>query len=459
MDKFEKLRPVGGLEKISTVRHPLKYYFNVAMSANYTIPDPYTLPLVDYIYKALETLINRHPVLSAIPLGEDTEDPYFVRLPEVDLAQPVSFRKRVQSFPEGDEQDSELESVLQEQHNTGFTAPQPYWRLIIFTDDANDKRFTAAFVFHHALGDGTSGKAFHRTFLQALRETASLKPGEAKQVITPPKTPLLPNLEAIHPLPISLLYLAKIILKELLPFGDDPKLWAAAPCQVPVKTNLRNIVFSAAETSALVKACRNHDTTVTCALQTAIARSIFAHIPEDYTRIAMAGAISCRSWLKEQISDDEMGVWVQEFAETYTRKAVAQQTFPWSEAQRSRQTIQRELKLQSKNSSVGLLRYIKDYRKQLYEPKIGKPRKYACEVSSLGVVKTENAQDAALPQIGRVVFSQSSSATGCAIQLSVVTGVDGCLAVAVSFQEGVVDEGLMGKILGRFKEEVRELCA
>ncbi|KAL2820063.1 alcohol acetyltransferase [Aspergillus granulosus] len=453
MENFERLRPVGNLEKYSTVRHPLGYYYNVAFAVNYTIPETYTLPLKGYIYKAIDDLIQRHPVLSAIPCDEVSEKPYFVRLPEIDLSQPVSFQHRTEKLS-----DSELESFLQEQHNTGFTAPAPYWRLIVFTDDTNSKHFTAVFVYHHAIGDGGSGKAFHRTFLEALRGAASLQEGESRQVVPSPKTALLPNLEAAHPLPVSLPYLLKVLFKELIFAKDDPKLWAGGSIQLPLKTQLRIITLTAAQTSSLVKVCRENGTTVTCLIQTAFARALFHHIPKEYILLNCSGAISSRPWLPETITEDSMGVWVQEFFESYTRSAVTDKTFPWTEAKRSRMTILKELKLKSKNTSVGLLKFMKDYRKDLLESKLGKARKSTYEVSSLGVVKTENANDSSISQMGRVVFSQSASVTGSAIEVSAVTGADGTLVLVPSWQTNVVDDSLMQAVIETLTTELHLLC-
>ncbi|CEL01875.1 hypothetical protein ASPCAL01451 [Aspergillus calidoustus] len=455
MDSFEKLRPVGNLEKFSTMRHPLGYYYNVAFAVNYTLPESYSLPLKDYVYKSVDTLIQQHPILSAIPHDEASNEPYFVRLPETDLSQPISFQHRTERLS-----DNELEYFLQDQHNTGFTPPGPYWRFIVSTDETDKNQFTAVFVYHHALGDGGSGKAFHRTFLQALRGAASLQPGEARQVVPSPKTALLPNLEAAHPrgLPVSLLYLSKVLFKEVVFPRTDPKLWAGGEHQLPLKTRLRMVSFTAAQTSALVKACRENGTTVTCLIQTAFARALFPHIPEEFIRVSCSGAISSRSWLPESITEDSMGVWVQEFFESYTRSAVTDKAFPWSEAKRSRQTILRELKLQSKNTSVGLLKFVKDYRKELLEAKLGKPRKSTYEVSSLGVVKTENADDSSIPQMGRVVFSQSASVTGSAVEVSVITGADGTLMLVPSWQTNVVDDSLMQAVIETFTNELRQLC-
>ncbi|KAL4817736.1 alcohol acetyltransferase [Aspergillus spinulosporus] len=429
---------------------------NVAITANYTIPETFTLSLKEYIYKALETLINQHPILSAIPIGEDTDKPFFARLPEIDLAQPVSFQKRVKGLAL-DEQDSELRTLLQTQHDTGFAVPLPYWRLIVLTDGESERHFTAVFVYHHGLGDGTSGKAFHRTFLRALRELAPLKPGEAKQVVISPKTPLLPPLEDVHPLPISIPFLIKTAFKTWVYSKQDPSLWAGGPVQLPLSTQIQFLVLSAAQTLALVKVCREHSTTVTCAVETAIARSIFSHIPEKYTRVSSSIPITQRPWLPDTITDESMGVYVQEMHETFARRAVTQETFPWDEAQRARRTITKELALESKNTSVGLLKYVKDYRKDLCESKIGKPRPVTFELSSLGVIKTEDCDDPSIPQMGRVIFTQSASVIGAAIEFSLVTGADGSLALGISWQPGVVEEDTVQAVLGTLKRELHHL--
>ncbi|KKK13882.1 hypothetical protein ARAM_004233 [Aspergillus rambellii] len=458
MDKLEKLRPVGLLEKFSTARHPLGFYYNVALAASYTLPESFTLPLKDYIYKATETLINQHPILSAIPVDEETNDPYFARLPEIDLSQQILFQKRSVSPTDIDEPDTELQSLLQEQHAIGFKNPLPYWRLLILTDDAKDKPFTAVFVYHHAIGDGGSGKAFHRTFLEALRGAASLKPDEAQQIVASPDTPLLPNLEAAHPLPLSFSYLMKLLFKEKIYTKQDRALWTAATIRSPLTTHLRLIALSAAQTSALLKLCRQNNTTVTCAVQTVIARATFPHLPEEYARVMCSGAISSRKWLPEVINDDSMGVWVQEFAEIYSRNAVTGGSFPWAEAKRSRKTITKELRLKGKNTSVGLLKFVHDFSKYLMEDRLGKPRRASYEVSSLGVVKTENPEDASLPQMGRVIFSQSASVTGSAFEVSVITGPDGCLAMGISWQAEILEDDLMLAVIESLKKELNELC-
>jgi hypothetical protein len=82
------------LEQYSTARHQIGFYLNVIVAATYELPDIFTLPVKDYIYRACAALIAEHPVLSAIPAADDTQQPYFVRLPQIDLDQVVTFHQR-----------------------------------------------------------------------------------------------------------------------------------------------------------------------------------------------------------------------------------------------------------------------------------------------------------------------------------------------------------------------------
>ncbi|PYI03473.1 hypothetical protein BO78DRAFT_471935 [Aspergillus sclerotiicarbonarius CBS 121057] len=455
MDRFERLRPAGPLEKYSIVRLPLKFYFNVAVSATYTLPDSFTLPIKDYVYKACETLIGQHPILSAIPDNEHTNEPWFVRLPEVDLSQPVSFQKRSRDFPEGDEPDVELSELLQVQHSTGFTAPLPYWRLFILTADANERRFTAVYVFHHALGDGTSGKAFHETFLEALHAAASLTPGEAKQIIPSPKTPLLPNLEAVHPCPATFGFILNTLFRAKVWSYRNPGLWTGAKIFVPVDTVLRQIVIPAAVSAAFRKNCRQNNASITSALQAAIARALFTHLPQKYTKVNLTGAISSRRWLKGGITEQSMGVWVMDFGESFVRKQVNKypDAFPWGEARKSRATIERALGRRGKNTGVGLLKYVDNFQ-EFMQGKIGKDRGESFEVSNVGVLNPNQAEDLSRPQIGRVMFSQTPSASSAALVVSSITGGDGSLVLGITWQKGVAEPELFDAVIETLVKEL-----
>ncbi|PYI21707.1 hypothetical protein BO86DRAFT_356320 [Aspergillus japonicus CBS 114.51] len=464
MDNYEKLRSAGYLEKYSIARHPLGFYYNVGVTATYTLPETYTLPLRDYVYKACEILIGQHPVLSAVPVNEESDEAYFVRLPEIDLAQPVSFHKRLRGFPEGDATDTELDEYLQTQHSTGFTTPgAPYWRLAIFTDDEDDnasarRRFTAAYIFHHALGDGTSGKIFQETFLEALTTAGSALSAasggeEAKQVVpTPVGTPLLPNLEAAHPCSISLPFLLSAAIK--MKFGGrDRGLWTGAPVFTPLEARARHLVIPAPVSAAFRQSCRRNGATVTAAVQAAMAQALFAHLPPQCTKLRLTGAISVRKWLTQAIPEKSLGVWVMDFGESYWRKSLpaaagTEETFPWKEAQRSRETIERVVGMKGKNTGVNLLKYVSGFS-EFFRSKLGKPRGESIELSNIGVLSAsdEVQSDPSKPQMGRVIFSQSPNAAGAAIVVSAISGGDGCLVLSFGWQQGVVEPELVSGMI------------
>lgn len=450
------------MEQYSTARHHHGFYFNVAAAAAYTLPATYTLPAKDYIYKACGSLIHQHPSLSAIPVDEGTKNPYFVRLPEIDLDQPICFQERRHDTPGVDsdtepEQDLELQSLLQTQHNTGFTPPLPFWRLCILTEAANPRHFTVVFVYHHALGDGSSGKSFHRTFLQALHDAASLSPGQTKRVVTSPQTPLLPNLEAVHPLPVSIPYLLTVAFKAKIWSPRDPGMWAGGKVQSPVETQVRHVALPESLTSSLKSLCRGQSTTITAFLQTIVARALFAHLPDIYSSLKCCSSVSTRRWLPDIITDDSLGVWVEDYYDYYNRDATSTAKFPWPEAQRSRNTIEATLNQKGKNASSNLLRYVKDFHQELFLSQLGKPRVTSYELSNIGAVGVDQARDPGKPVLGRMAFSQSANLVGAAVMLSTVTGGDGCLVLTFTWQKGVVETGLVESVIRSMKAELDDL--
>lgn len=437
------------MEQYSTARHPLGFYYNVAVAATYTLPDKSPLLIEDYVYRACESAIEQHPILSAIPVGEETKEPYWARLPEINLERSVSFQKRCYPSPDENEKDAELEDLLNVQHNTPFSPPLPYWRVCILLDAENERRFTTAFVYHHAIGDGTSGKAFHKTFLEALH-TSTVSPAETRRVIPSPKMPLLPNIEEIHPMDLSIPYLVTTLFKEKVWSWRDPGLWTGSVIRLPLETQMRHIAIPKSLATSFRDACRRNQTTITGALQTIVSRALFTNISENFTQIKCNGPLSSRRFLPDIITDDAIGVWIQDYDEYYSRNDLMVDSFPWSEAQRSRKTIESVLSLHGKNASPNLLRYVNDFHQELFLSKIGKQRGSSFEMSNIGVFApglASDNNDPSKPQVGRMIFSQCASVTGCAIEVSVITGGDGCLVLAFSWQTEVVEKDLVWSVI------------
>lgn len=437
------------------------------MAATYKLPESFTLPIEDYVLKACATVIAQHPVLSAIPAADDTQEPYFVRLPKINLDEVVRFTQREHGLPsdssasnEDPSPDLELEAVLQTEHNTPFLAPNPYWRLHVLLDKEDNRQFTAALVLHHALGDGGSAKAFHLSFLRALQAQTS-STGEVQHTVTSPQIPLLPNVEEIHPMPLSFWFLAKKIFQAKVYSPRDPALWTGSKIQLPTSasTRLRLVPFSQGLVEQLRKTCRQEDTTITALLQTVYARALFKHLPDRFSRLNCTGAFSTRRFLPDIITDDSMGVFVADIEESYLRSDVSppdSESFPWEEARRSRQTIQTTLSRKGADASPNLLKFVNDYQQELCLSKVGQDRDKTFEVSNIGVVSS--ISDPELPCIRGMAFSQCASVIGNAIGVSVVTGGDGCLVLAISWQENVVEDELMDASIKSTRDELRRLA-
>ncbi|OAX80134.1 hypothetical protein ACJ72_05541 [Emergomyces africanus] len=459
---FEKLRPVGLLERYSTARHYLGFYVNVAVTATYTLPEICPHPARSYIYKACKTLIGQHPTLSAIPVGEETDEPYFVRLPSIDLDNCVFFEERRQrernplsNEPPNSDPDLDLEELLHIQHNIPFSPPSPFWRLCVLTNPDHAHVFTASFVFHHAIGDGSSGMAFHKTFLHALHLALSSSSSSVEVVntIESPKIPLLPNIEELHLMPVSIPFLLSILFKEKIWNKRNPNLWTGSKIAMPLQTEIRHLVLSKSQTVSFRDICRKNRTTVTAALQTLVAGAIFVNLSTHHSQLRCVGAISNRRWLGDSISDDSMGVFVQDFHDSYYRESFFDQEgnfkFPWDEAIRSRGTIKDTINRRGKNAMPNLLKYVTNFHSEVLMSKVGKNREDSYEVSNLGVFRSNLEPDAESrsPRVGRMVFSQSANVTGSALEVSAITGGDGCLALAFSWQKDVVGLHLIDDIM------------
>lgn len=241
------------------------------------------------IYAALSIVIHRHPILSTIITEIDTPTPCFGRLPFFDLQNVVSIVDRQQPYPSGDGRDIELDKLLETPHSEPFendSNDAPFWRLLILTNpvQGGDHTFTASFVYHHAISDGSSGLIFHKHFLAALN--SSPKPLRSA-VIKTPKTPLLPELENLHPFPVSFPRLVTAFFANKFPTLRRG-VWAGAPASMKGQRRFRSVTLSPTVTSAFVAACKSNGTTVQSTLQVLTAASLFSILPEKFKRwIAM----------------------------------------------------------------------------------------------------------------------------------------------------------------------------
>lgn len=433
----------GALECFSSARHDLGLYNNVAISSAYMFSSQRPIDVKEAIFSALSVVIQRHPILTAIPVDEATASPYFARIPEINLENAVTFIARKVPNSIG-ERDLELDELLQGQHNISFKAnfgSLPFWRLIILTNPRLSTEFVASFVFHHALGDGRSGVILHEHLLAALCDSPPLLPNK---IIASPDQALYPNLELLHPLPIPTESPAAYVPECLWP--RDVICLPAAP------SRFRSITIPTATTARFLLACRRNGTTITATLPVIITTVLLEVIPTQFTDIECGIPVNIRHWLPSIISADSMGNFIDGFSQYYRRENL--QSFSWEEARRSRQTIVDYLNSEGERINIAKLKTVPDMR-QFMLAKVGKQRGSTFDVSNVGKLKP--APEGGNWRMGKMVFSRSAWIGGGAFSTGVVSGADASLVIGFCWQQGIISREVMEGIAEKVKNQIEAL--
>ncbi|KAK4081204.1 uncharacterized protein Triagg1_2736 [Trichoderma aggressivum f. europaeum] len=444
IQQLKKLRPLGKLEQVSASCHHLGFFNNVGLSAHYQVPRSFSLAASDLrglVYAAAGDVISKHPVLFAIPVDEDSPNAYFASLPSIDLNKSIEFLTRSQPLDtliEG--QDEELDAILEYQHNTNFKENYgiaPFWRLIILQDAGGDMNFTASFIYHHAIGDGISGLVFHNTFLDALEIFSShLSSGlQSKEIITPAEdVQILPALGELHPLPID--------PNPSSHSATNLNEWTGNPIRCP-----------------------------SSAVSSTIATALFRILPPDVESLTCIIPVNLRPWL--QLSGEStkaaMGSYIDATRVQFTRPGKHSGDYGlgndiWSGARQASKRIRLYLDNVSPSgepyTAVSVLETVPDIS-AIFTSIVGKSRDAAFEVTNVGLFSsTATSERKADPcwQVGKVLLSRSSLVSGAAITINIATGGDGSMTVGFSWQEGVVEDGLVGKVIQEVKEFFEDNC-
>ncbi|KAK1139638.1 Alcohol acetyltransferase [Aspergillus melleus] len=431
-------RPLGPIEQYSAFRSHLGIYLNVCVTAIYQREDE--KPIKPALFRALAAVIEKHPILSAVPVDIPT-GPRFARLDQIDLDQVVIFSE-VQGCTDSK---VALDQMLEDQHNRPFQhRPRtPFWRVRVLEDPNDRARFILCFCFHHALADTKSALVFHEDLEHELS-----KPGDGAfvTIIAASQAPLLPNIEAIHNLPISPRYLAS----QQQDSHRTPETWSGAPQNLPVRTRVSSMWIPSATLADVKQQCKVQKTTVTALLMSLIARSFFHVLPAEYTSIQGDSAMSLRHFLPLPITSHSMGCYIGTFNEQYMKTSES----VWQDARRTKMTIDRAVGTQGADMPLGYLGHVPNMA-QWFLDKIGKPRAAGFELSNVGFLQSERSCHRY--GIQSLLFSQSAGACSAAVKISAVTGRDGRMGVAFSWQEGVVADNTVNEVMQTLEKLVEEM--
>lgn len=433
----------------------------MGLSAHYHLSDSSSVSDVrSLIYAALTDVIRKHSILSAIPVDEDSPDAYFARLPSIDLTRSVFFITRSQPATVGGE-DPELDAILQEQHNTNFKSEYgtlPFWRLLVLQDPGVEKDFTASFIFHHSIGDGVAGLIFHKEFHTAL-ETASSssvsRGPSTTEVATPNDITLLPPLEELHPLPIN--------ENPANPPTVGLKEWTGNPIRAPCITHYRSLYLSPSSSKAFVQECKKNSLSLTAVLPSVIAAVLFNILPPTVEALTCIVPVNLRPWLKlpRSVADDAIGTFIDAFKVQLRRTdhSIDDQNptlvlpAAWETSKEITKYLTGNLSPSGEPyTAVAIFKSIPDVS-IVFNSTLGKDRDAAFEVSNLGAFAGSAKSGANFQwQVGRATFSRSSVVSGSAVTMSIVSGGDGGLTIGFSWQEGVVENAVVDRLVGGVRQ-------
>ena len=440
------------------------------MSAYYSNPKQ-SNPFEPLIYKALAQVIQQISVLSVIPVDEAKPTAYYARLPKIDLRQAVKFIDREQPVEKSSHLDKELKEVLNSQHNVNYKQRHcelPAWRLLILRDPKSTSDFVACFIYSHSLGDGQSGLAFHRSFHASLMAsgTESTNGGEFDPIVTPPNTSMIPSLEELHNLPLSILYLLSALWNQWFP-KDVHSLWQGKPISFAEATRKRSftwVTIPPQRVTSLLTLSRRHSVTLTATLEVVLVAAVFANLNTDYQELHVAGAVSLRRFVPA-LNEDSFGNYVSRYIHHHRRSesigtsssaAEAMQAI-WKDAQDVKSSIDGELSKNGRNSIVGLLRWAGPLE-TFFKQKDNKSREGSFEISNVGVFKYAHKPAEDDWRIGEMIFGQSADICGLPFSASMVTGGNGVMNIGFSWLDAMIETSWMEKVVKDFETGTIDLA-
>ncbi|KAJ6557294.1 alcohol acetyltransferase [Mycena vulgaris] len=434
------LRQLGPLEKYHAVRHFISMDACIVTSARYTTPEN-TVLTKDTLFPALQLLIETHALLGVrFDSREDSLDLAFFRLQTVNLSRVVEFSGN-----------HDLHDATEKQLSRRFEdtlGDMPLWRLEVLADN------TVILAIHHAVGDGLSSAAFHRSLISALNET--VLPPCSPSVHVPDLT-LLPPIEEVTDIRPSLLKIISVLYSFIA-----PKSWTSAysawtgrpvPTVATIQTHFRLFQLEAEDVKKFSNICRSHKATISSALYelaVCVSSRMIASEPESgrYKTISVNMPVSLRRLVGEQYDDV-----LCNYVSSYPTFAAVHAEFSWTLAAR----YAAELQIQKRKSRelLGFIGWVAARYVSFMKGTLGVKRAYGLILSNLG--RFEVPANDGKWAVDRVIFSQCDSVAGAALAMNIVGDPAGGLNISITWGEKSLDTPFVEEFISMFLESFHSL--
>ncbi|CAH0054355.1 unnamed protein product [Clonostachys solani] len=456
------LRPLGPWEQFSSARHHLGVYRCVVVSVRYVIP--YGLENTRAaLVAALASVVGGQPMLQVGIIGQETTQPAFVHLPEINLRDHFELRSQKHATAEEYEAKvSETHGWLHDQLWPNIESKAP-WKVLALQPESNElfqkPVIDILFAYHHSLADGTGGKDFHQQLAAALNaQDHGDIPLEPQYTLSfPGKAELPETQEEAIPFTRSWPFMLKATWDYLAPSllkSKAPIPWTFRPVDfaLPYITRVHPLHFSPESLQTLIKASRDHSSSLTALLHAMALASLATRLdPEDAESFVSMTPINLRPWISSTVKEElktKMRSLVTGLDTPFPASVVAALRSPhadrdeviWQAAKETKRLLDQRVSTLPSDDVAGLLHLIPDFS-EYFRGLDGKPRAATWEVSNIGVMRCADSDGGWEPTRG--MFSIGAMVAGAGIALSVISIEKHGLTVTLSWQQDIVDEPLV----------------
>ncbi|KAJ7739816.1 hypothetical protein B0H16DRAFT_1890906 [Mycena metata] len=340
----------------------------VVVSARYLSADGASLNKA-HLFPALRKVVVTHRALSVKIQDENSKQSAFINLETIDLS-------LLAQFSDHDDLETAIKAQLSRRFDTD--SELPLLRVEVLRDG------TVILAYHHAIGDGLSGVAFHQSLLAALQN--SIAGDDSFLVAVPQSLSLLPPIEAVTNVRPSILKVIKNV-----------------PQTPEIKPGVKLISFTREEMASFAATCRSHDATLTSAFYvlTVATLSRLVSAPQ-YKTLSAFVAISLRT--AAAAPADALCNYV---AGHHTHPAV-HPAFQWPAAAHYAAELQRQK--HAVREEVGMLYLLFGNVAPFFRGMLGKKRGGTFDISNAG--RVPSGTHAGPWRMERMVFVQSNLVVG-----------------------------------------------
>lgn len=401
---------------------------------------------------------------------------------------------------------------LEKHHETPWDdlASKPGWKIVVHHDprqlssllrsDEADAQLSLdiSFCFHHAYADGKGGYILHAALLRALNAAAAARPAELRaHILQLPGSPVLPPaMETLIPFRLSWAFILRTVWAELLypilvpaflrrllrlePTSDAELPWTGMPIDASnPKMHLRAVfrVDDEATLRRILARCRGHEASLTGLLHALVARSLVRIMGErplrSATPIALAGYADPDVAGAAFTPGETIHCLVTSLACGYDRDALrplrwglnehggraGDDAAVWAFARDMTARLRAKTALLPRDDIVALSGLVGDWH-EFFRDKFGKPRDASWELSNLGSLDARSEMEKEKEGgwfVDRAIFTQGGNPTSAALNVNVAGVAGRGIYGTVSWQDGVVDVGLVEEVADDLRTWLAEL--